>query len=102
MLQCTVYMMSSSKHYNCLNLIMKFRYCWDGTLNKTLVQGKIVLCDALDTGEEPAVAGAAGCIMRDEVYQDVAFLYPLPTSYLSMKDGSHVATYLNSTRYRLP
>lgn len=81
---------------------MKFRYCWDGTLNKTLVQGKIVLCDALDTGEEPAVAGAAGCIMRDEVYQDVAFLYPLPTSYLSMKDGSHVATYLNSTRYRLP
>ncbi|XP_031274011.1 cucumisin-like [Pistacia vera] len=73
------------------------RYCEEGSLNETLVRGKIVLCDGLDTGEGPALAGAAGCIMSDEIYQDVAFLFPLPTSYLNLKDGSKVATYLNST-----
>ncbi|XP_031274042.1 cucumisin-like [Pistacia vera] len=73
------------------------RYCEEGSLNETLVRGKIVLCDGLDTGEGPALAGAAGCIMSDEIYQDVAFLFPIPTSYLNLKDGSKVATYLNST-----
>ncbi|KAJ0100790.1 hypothetical protein Patl1_06473 [Pistacia atlantica] len=43
------------------------RYCEEGSLNETLV------------------------------FRDVSFLYPLPTSYLNLRDGSNVATYLNST-----
>lgn len=94
-----VYMILSSKHYKCINFIMKLRTCLENSLNETLVQRKIVLCDELGTGKGPAKAGAAGCIMQGTVSQDVAFSYPLPASYLNLNNGSEVAKYLNSTRY---
>ncbi|PSR93152.1 Cucumisin like [Actinidia chinensis var. chinensis] len=73
------------------------RHCIDGSLDKTLVTGTIVLCDALDTGEEPLNAGAVGTVMQDDRFLDVAFSFPLPTSYLDLNDGSEVYTYINTT-----
>ncbi|KAJ0100789.1 hypothetical protein Patl1_06474 [Pistacia atlantica] len=56
------------------------KICLEDSLNKTLVRRKMVLCDELGTGNGPAKAGAAGCIMQGTVSQDAAFSYPLPAS----------------------
>ena len=68
-------------------------------MDKALVNGTIVLCDALDTGKEPLNAGAVGTVMQDDRFLDVAFSFPLPASYLDLNDGSEVYTYINTTRY---
>ena len=78
---------------------LKCRYCIFGSLDKTLVNGTIVLCDALDTGEEPLNAGAAGTIMQDDRYLDLAFSFPLPATYLNLSNGGEVYNYINTTRY---
>ncbi|KAJ0046430.1 hypothetical protein Pint_06388 [Pistacia integerrima] len=43
------------------------KICLEDSLNETLVRGKMVLCDELGTGNGPAKAGAAGCIMQGTV-----------------------------------
>ena len=68
-------------------------------LLSTLVNGTIVLCDQLDDGEGALGAGAIGTIMRDSGFEDVAFSFPLSTSYITLSDGSSVAAYINSTGY---
>ena len=80
---------------------MKCRYCIFGSLDKTLVNGTIVLCDQLDTGEEPLDAGAIGSIMQGDRYNDFTFSFPLPLSYLCLDDGAKVSTYINTTRYNM-
>ncbi|CAK9135676.1 unnamed protein product [Ilex paraguariensis] len=74
------------------------RYCDENTLDSSLVRGKIVLCDSIGDGEAPLLAGAAGTVMQDGDSKDVAFLFPLPTTYLGVKDGAKVFSYINSTR----
>ncbi|OMO76489.1 hypothetical protein COLO4_25555 [Corchorus olitorius] len=73
------------------------RYCWPGTLDETLVKGKIVLCDALDYMEGPLDAGAVGAIVQDSGYKDFAFTFPLPASFLELTDGSDILQYINTT-----
>ncbi|KAF8397395.1 hypothetical protein HHK36_016308 [Tetracentron sinense] len=73
------------------------RFCGQGSLDTTLVKGKIVLCDQLDTGEGPLLAGAIGTVMQGGGFRDVAFSFPLSATYLDVKDGSAVSDYLNST-----
>lgn len=68
------------------------------SLNKSLVTGKIVLCDQLSEGDGAAIAGAIGTIMQDVVYKDFAFSYQLPATYLSLEDGGNVSKYINTTR----
>ncbi|XP_022764503.1 cucumisin-like [Durio zibethinus] len=72
------------------------RYCFEDSLDKTLVAGKIVLCDDVSDGEGAIAAGAVGAIMQD--YLDSAFNFPLPVSCLGFNDSSEVWSYLNSTR----
>ncbi|CAI0443448.1 unnamed protein product [Linum tenue] len=73
------------------------RYCYSGSLDRNLVQGKIVYCEFAGQGDGPREAGAAGAIMGNNPQGDVAFPYLLPVSLLSEKDGSNVLTYSNST-----
>ncbi|TYJ16406.1 hypothetical protein E1A91_A10G250900v1 [Gossypium mustelinum] len=40
------------------------RYCSGDSLDKTVVKGKIVLCDSVDSGEGPLAAGAVGAIIK--------------------------------------
>ncbi|XP_059457644.1 cucumisin-like isoform X3 [Corylus avellana] len=74
------------------------RYCRNNSLDQDLVKGKIVLCDIRTNGEGAFVAGAVGTLMQGQARQDVARPYPLPASYLRLKDGSKVYSYINSTR----
>lgn len=78
---------------------MRCSLCIENSLDANLVRGKIVLCDQLDTGEVPFLAGAVGTVMRDQGAKDVAYSFPLPASYLGMEDGSKILDYINSTRY---
>ncbi|XP_074349649.1 cucumisin-like [Apium graveolens] len=73
------------------------RYCSLDSLDKTLVNGKIVLCDELNDGEGQIQAGAVGTIMQDGGFKDHAFSFPLSTSYLSLEDGAEVSTFINTT-----
>ena len=68
-------------------------------MNKSLVNGKIVLCDALNWGEEATTAGAAGMIMRDGALKDFSLSFSLPASYMDWSNGTELDQYLNSTRY---
>lgn len=76
----------------------KFRFCSPDSLNKTLVDGKIVLCDELNDGEGALQSGAVGTIMQDGGFKDDAYSFPLSTSYLSLEDGEEVLTFINTTR----
>ncbi|XVF83795.1 hypothetical protein PTKIN_Ptkin16aG0521100 [Pterospermum kingtungense] len=74
------------------------RYCWPGTLDETLVKGKIVLCDGLDFMEGPLDVGAVGAVIQDDGFKDFAFSFPLPVTDLELTDGSDVLQYINSTK----
>ncbi|KAL1544723.1 cucumisin-like [Salvia divinorum] len=73
------------------------RYCEAGTLDQKLVQDAIVLCDELNDADGPAAAGATGAIMNGDIFNDTAFAFPLPASYLSSVDGARVYDYINKT-----
>ncbi|XP_059625397.1 cucumisin-like [Cornus florida] len=73
------------------------RYCISDSLDPTLVNGTIVLCDEQSEGDAAFAAGAVGTIMNDDGFKDYSFSYILPASYLSSKDGSGVYQYINST-----
>ncbi|CAN0837714.1 unnamed protein product [Linum grandiflorum] len=75
------------------------RFCDPGTLDKNLVQGKIVHCDAGSGDlEEQIRVGAIGSIMafssRDD---DVAFNFPLPASVVTDVEGAAIVDYIHST-----
>ncbi|XP_062156718.1 cucumisin-like [Alnus glutinosa] len=73
------------------------RSCFPGTLDQNLVKGKIVLCDGLDDGEGPLLAGAVGTVYQGR-RTDSAFSFPLPASSLRPEDGASVGLYVNTTR----
>ncbi|WCJ19690.1 Subtilisin-like protease SBT4.3 [Euphorbia peplus] len=74
------------------------RYCTEDSLNKKLVNGKIVLCDYISNGEGASVAGAIGTIMQDGYPLDVAYSSPIPSSHLNLDDGYYISQYVNKTR----
>ncbi|CAI0411119.1 unnamed protein product [Linum tenue] len=74
-----------------------------GSLNKTLVQGKIVVCNGVNQGTEQVRVGAAGSTMipppKTVNLREVAYPFPLPVSILTHADGVDLLEYINSTRY---
>ncbi|XP_075670268.1 cucumisin-like [Castanea sativa] len=78
-------------------LIINCRLCLIDSLDKKLVKGKIVLCDEITDGEGTLGAGAVGTIMQGVDFGDVAFSFPLPASCLSLKEGSKVKNYYESS-----
>ncbi|XVE52594.1 hypothetical protein DITRI_Ditri02bG0134500 [Diplodiscus trichospermus] len=74
------------------------RYCWEGTLDESLIKGKIVLCDYLDYMEGPLNAGAVGVVIQDDGFMDFAYSFPLPVSTLDLTNGTDVLHYLDTTK----
>ncbi|KAE8718059.1 Cucumisin [Hibiscus syriacus] len=73
------------------------RYCFPETLNRTLVEGKIVFCDYYTDSTSPIEAGAIGAVFQTGVYEDYAFIYGLPLLKLNLDDGKKVFGYVNGT-----
>ncbi|XP_038715997.1 CO(2)-response secreted protease-like isoform X2 [Tripterygium wilfordii] len=85
------------------------RNCYPGSLNKTLVEGKIVLCEneenedddytVQDSSEEVKSLGGVGAIGVDDLSRSMAQTYgTFPTTVISSKDAAKVFSYINSTR----
>lgn len=74
------------------------RSCFDYTLDRNLVKGKIVLCDGENDGVGQLLAGAVGTVMQGRRPNSGVFAFPLPASYLSLEDGNNIYSYINSTR----
>ncbi|CAN0837706.1 unnamed protein product [Linum grandiflorum] len=74
------------------------RYCYDGSLNKGLVKGKIVYCDEASEGTGPLEAGAIGAIMASSSATENESPFPLPVSLMAVTDRAKVLDYINSTR----
>ncbi|OMO76485.1 hypothetical protein COLO4_25551 [Corchorus olitorius] len=74
------------------------RYCLLGSLNRTLVEGKIVFCDYFFiNGNGPIEGGAVGAIFQSGANKDYVFSYQLPLSNLNLDDGRFVFDYVNTT-----
>ncbi|XP_022764505.1 cucumisin-like [Durio zibethinus] len=73
------------------------RYCLPGSLNQTLVKGKIVFCDYDSNGRGPMDGGAVGAVFQTGRNKDYVFAYTLPLSNLNLDDGRNVFTYVNTT-----
>ncbi|XP_076954702.1 cucumisin-like [Bidens hawaiensis] len=74
------------------------RYCEEDSLDPTLVKNKIVVCKDLTSPVNVLLSGASGAVVEGDLgYDDFAFSYPLPTTYLNSKDGVSVLSYINST-----
>ena len=86
-------------HYNCFVLLFLYRYCFEDSLDKKLVNGKIVFCDGYTLGTGAMLAGAVGVVMPGGAVGKLADTYPLPLSSLSLEDSAKLYIYLNSTRY---
>ncbi|KAM7494847.1 hypothetical protein LguiB_029456 [Lonicera macranthoides] len=76
----------------------KSRFCEKGSLDRKLVEGKIVICDADSDGKTAISAVAVGIITRDGGKRDSSLVYPLPASYIGGRDGNHIERYMNSTK----
>ncbi|TYI62862.1 hypothetical protein E1A91_D10G277000v1 [Gossypium mustelinum] len=74
------------------------RVCLPGSLNETLVKGKIVLCDYLDFMEGPLQAGVVGALIRDDGFKDFAYTFMLPALVLGLTDGRDILHYINTTK----
>ncbi|XVE69297.1 hypothetical protein DITRI_Ditri09bG0140600 [Diplodiscus trichospermus] len=74
------------------------RYCLPGSLNKTLVKGKVVFCEYYSDADGVMEGEAAGAVFQDGGNKDYAFSYPLPFSNLNMDDGRAVFNYVNATK----
>ncbi|XP_022764504.1 cucumisin-like [Durio zibethinus] len=74
------------------------RYCWPGTLNQTLVKGKIVFCEYDSDAEGAMDGGAVGVVFQYAEQKDYEFSYPLPLSNLNIDDGRTVLTYVTTTK----
>ncbi|KAL8137422.1 hypothetical protein V2J09_003423 [Rumex salicifolius] len=64
------------------------RVCEAGSLDPSLVRGKIVLCLSISEGVGPYMAGASGVIMSDDGPKDIAYDFPLPTAYLDLANNT--------------
>ncbi|KAJ9541795.1 hypothetical protein OSB04_028301 [Centaurea solstitialis] len=65
------------------------RYCEEDSLDPTLVQNKIVVCEDFDGPANALKSGASGVVIEGDFgYEDLAFPFILPTTYLSSEDGS--------------
>ncbi|CAI0443445.1 unnamed protein product [Linum tenue] len=73
------------------------RYCVPNSLDRNLVQGKIVHCDDVSGGQEPLAAGATGAIMTTSYTEDDAYPLLLPVSILTDAEGATIVEYINST-----
>ncbi|KAL0922347.1 hypothetical protein M5K25_006325 [Dendrobium thyrsiflorum] len=73
-------------------------FCGEGTLDKKLVKGKVVLCSGLSHGSGPLLAGAVGAIMQTYGANDVSFEFLLPVSVLQSNSSEQVQHYANKTR----
>ncbi|WCJ19703.1 Subtilisin-like protease SBT4.3 [Euphorbia peplus] len=72
-------------------------YCVRGSMNKSLVQGKIVICnDELVNTEGAIDAGAVGSIMRFGIKR-IARTFDLPVSVISISDEADILEYLETT-----
>ncbi|KAL4586992.1 hypothetical protein LXL04_011640 [Taraxacum kok-saghyz] len=72
------------------------RHCHERCLDRSLIQQKVVLCDANNNTDLVKAAGAFGCIVPNHGnnFSDVG---PLPTADLDTNDINFVKTYHNST-----
>ena len=68
-------------------------------MDKSLVTGKIVLCDETSQGQGVLAAGAAGTIIPDDGNEGRTFSFPVPTSCLDTSNISKIQQYMNSARY---
>jgi len=74
------------------------RYCEEDSLDPTSVRNKIVVCEDLEAPDNALLSGASGVVIEGDFgYEDLAFTYPMSTTYLSSKDGKAVLSYINST-----
>ena len=75
------------------------RYCEPDTLDKKLVENKIVLCDGF-TGEGALYAGAFGYVLTSRRATAVLDPAPLPAASVWFHIGNEITYYINSTRYQ--
>ncbi|KAJ8770402.1 hypothetical protein K2173_015016 [Erythroxylum novogranatense] len=75
------------------------RHCLRNSLDRTLVKGKIVVCDSARQAAATAMdAGAVGVIVRGRYFKDGAENFPIPASVLGVTDGTHLFKYIKRTR----
>ncbi|WCJ19693.1 Subtilisin-like protease SBT4.3 [Euphorbia peplus] len=75
------------------------RYCMPNSLNKTLVEGKIVLCEGnLFYVQEYLLALGAFGLVSFDIYNDYAESFALPATVISSSGITDVLKYLNSAR----
>ncbi|KAM7257860.1 hypothetical protein ACFE04_013601 [Oxalis oulophora] len=72
------------------------RQCLENSLDRNLVEGKVVLCDGVSNATGPWFAGAVGSVMQDSRPKDTARSFPLPASNIEHVDGNTIYTYMNS------
>ncbi|XP_057448876.1 subtilisin-like serine-protease S [Lotus japonicus] len=81
-------------------------FCLDSSLNKTKTKGKVLVCRRAESSTESKLeksrvvkeAGGVGMILIDEMDQDVAIPFVIPSAVVGRKRGEQILSYINRTR----
>ena len=71
------------------------RLCSENCLERSLVEGKIILCRSITGDKDAHEAGAVGIISEEF---DVPSIVPFPVSKLNYEDVNRVESYYISTK----
>ncbi|XP_047331631.1 cucumisin-like [Impatiens glandulifera] len=74
------------------------RLCLPNSLDAGLVKGTIIFCDQLNSGETALLAGAVGMVIRGNISLTNARMFVLPTTFVDIKDGSIILSYIKRTK----
>ncbi|KAL5974625.1 hypothetical protein ACLOJK_031295 [Asimina triloba] len=74
--------------------------CDYDTLDKNVVNGKVVYCIEGMGGQDESVklARGAGAIIRSDLYEDTAFSLVLPAAFVTSAKANIISNYINTTK----
>lgn len=84
-------------------------FCLQSSLNKTMAEGKILVCRQTERSLESKLAkstevknaGGVGMILIDEMNNDVAVPFNLPAASIGLQTGDQILSYAaNNTRFQ--
>ncbi|XP_027331543.1 cucumisin-like [Abrus precatorius] len=75
------------------------RFCFDKSVVKSSVKGKIVICDGFRNAEDVGfLSGAAGMLVGSTGNKDIPPILAIPLSWLSQKNINSVFSYYSASR----
>ncbi|KAK2653732.1 hypothetical protein Ddye_013588 [Dipteronia dyeriana] len=87
----------NAANYSANSIPLGSRFCIPGEMDSNKVKGNIILCEGLGDGSKIVRADGVGVVMPGLYFEDYAFSFPLPVTFISRQDIAKVLEYIRSS-----